>query len=472
MFETASTIYALSTPYGVSAVAVLRLSGRSAFAVAERLTGKAVGLLPRQAQLCTVRAIVSRETIDQGLVIPFPAPQSFTGEDLVEFQVHGSRAVINALLKILGQQPECRLAEAGEFSWRALHNGKLDLLQVEGLANLLEAETEAQRRLALESVQGQLSTLLFDWRNEIENLQAELEAQIDFPDDGLDSFNLSRWQAKVRKILWAIDRVLETHKPARWVREGLRVVLVGAPNVGKSTLLNALSKREAAIVTPQPGTTRDAIEVEIRLAGVQVILIDTAGLRESADPIEAKGIERTETELQRADLLLWVQDATRRDTWRLPNTSFPSVDLWTLVNKIDKISPNEAALISDGILISAQSGGGIAELLARLERHIRDQIKPLQSQTVLTQARQVEAVSALRQSLSQAISEDSPESGEVVIEKVNSAQRSPDYPTRSNSIELAAEQIRAALLACDRVLGRNEPERMLDRLFSRFCIGK
>lgn len=472
MFETRSTIYALSTPYGVSAVAVLRLSGRSAFAVAERLTGKAMGLLPRQAQLCTVREIVSRETIDQALVIPFPAPKSFTGEDLVEFQVHGSRAVIDALLEILGQQPECRLAEAGEFSWRALHNGKLDLLQVEGLANLLEAETEAQRRLALGSVQGGLSGTLLHWRNEIENLQAELEAQIDFPDDGLDSFDLSLWQAKVHEVLRLVDRVLETQKPARWVREGLRVVLLGAPNVGKSTLLNALSKREAAIVTSQPGTTRDAIEVEIRLAGVQVILIDTAGLRANPGPVEAKGIERTQTELQRADLLLWVQDATRQDTWRLPDIQFPSVDLWTLVNKIDKIPPDETGSVSDAILISAQNGDGIVELLALLERHIREQLEPLQSQTILTQARQIEAVSALRQSLRRAIGEESPESREITTEKVDSVQRLSDYPTRSNSIELAAEQIRAALLACDRVLGRNEPERMLDRLFSRFCIGK
>ena len=302
------TIFALSSGRGPAAIAVVRISGPSADAALKALIGKVPA--PRAAALARVRDPATKETIDQALALWFPAPASETGEDTAELQLHGGRAVIAATLGALSRLPGMRPAEAGEFTRRAFENGKLDLTAVEGLADLVAAETQGQRRQALRQLQGALGNRAEGWRQRLIKALALVEARIDFSDEAdVPEDLLGPALAIARELAGEIAAALADGGRGERLREGLTVAIAGPPNAGKSTLLNRLAKREAAIVSPYAGTTRDVIEVHLDLGGWPVTLLDTAGIRDSEDPVELEGVRRARERAQGADLVLWVVDA-------------------------------------------------------------------------------------------------------------------------------------------------------------------
>ncbi|MBU1210715.1 MAG: tRNA uridine-5-carboxymethylaminomethyl(34) synthesis GTPase MnmE, partial [Alphaproteobacteria bacterium] len=306
---SSDTIFALSSAAGRAGVAVVRISGREAGAAIAALAGQLPS--PRHAVLRRLKDPSTGALIDRGIVIWFPSPGTFTGEDIAEFQVHGGRAVIAALLASLGNLPRCRLAEPGEFAMRAFENGKLDLAQAEGLADLIEAETEAQRRQALHQAEGALSNRTGLWRANLIESMSLVEAAIDFSDEA-DVSESAIAQAEQRITVLAAeiaDHLDDAHR-GEILRDGFKVVLAGAPNVGKSSLLNALARRDVAIVSAEAGTTRDTIEVRLDLEGLPVIVTDTAGLRDAAGEIEQEGIRRALARSKEANLVLWVIDAS------------------------------------------------------------------------------------------------------------------------------------------------------------------
>ena len=300
----AETIVALSSGALPAGVAVIRLSGPATGSVLEALTGRIPE--PRRLVLTTFR--IDEAPVDTGLLAWFPAPRSFTGEDCAELQVHGSPAVVRALLRHIAAQPGARLAEAGEFTRRAFENGKLDLTEVEGLGDLIAAETESQRRQALSRLSGNLAGQIENWRGRLLDLRAEIEAQLDFSDEGDVGKLPVNFGEKVADLRSELQTAAGDVRRGRIVREGLRVAIAGPPNAGKSSLLNALSRSDVAIVTDEPGTTRDVREVAIDLGGRLVLLIDMAGLRESDSKAEAEGVRRAREEMGRADLVLWLSE--------------------------------------------------------------------------------------------------------------------------------------------------------------------
>ena len=306
------TIFALSSGRGPAAIAVVRISGPRAGEALKALTGKLPA--PREAALARVRDPQTKETIDQALILWFPGPNSETGEDTAELQLHGGRAVIAATLAALARLPGLRPAEAGEFTRRAFENGKLDLTAVEGLADLVAAETQGQRRQALRQLQGALGNRAESWRQRLIKALALVEARIDFSDEAdVPEDLLAPALAIARELEGEIAAALADGGRGERLREGLTVAIAGPPNAGKSTLLNRLAKREAAIVSPYAGTTRDVIEVHLDLGGWPVTLLDTAGIRETGDPVEMEGVRRARERAQGADLVLWVVDAGEAD---------------------------------------------------------------------------------------------------------------------------------------------------------------
>src|SRR6185369_5121071 len=309
IMKEADTIFAISSGAGLSGVCVIRVSGPESFNAA----GKLVGRLPgrRRAGLRKLRNPTSGEVIDRGIVITFAGPRSFTGEDICEFHVHGGRAVQGAMLDALGVLPGLRAAEAGEFTRRAVRNGRLDLLAAEGLGDLIQARTEGQRRQALHHSLGKASSVIEDWRHRLIAILGRVEAAVDFieePQGAEDALGVAT--ESLKSLVAEMREALTVARRGAAIREGVRVVLAGPPNVGKSSLLNVLARREAAIVSAIPGTTRDVIEVMIELAGIPVIVSDTAGLRDgSGDEIETAGMERTRRELKAADIIVWVTAA-------------------------------------------------------------------------------------------------------------------------------------------------------------------
>lgn len=433
--EEYPTIVAVSSGNGRAGVAVLRISGPRVRFVLETF----VGLVPRprQATLRQLRS-ASGEVIDTALVLFFPAPASFTGEDVAEFQVHGSRAVLAALLAALTAIPDIRLAEAGEFTRRAFEAGKLDLAAVEGLADLIDSETEWQRKQALRQMEGALGQAAESWRHRLIQAMALLEAEIDFSDEGdVSGPLLSEAVAGIATVLDDLKDALGSFRMGERVREGFVVVLAGPPNAGKSSLLNALARRDVAIVSPQPGTTRDTIEVRLDLAGFPVTLVDTAGLRESADPIEAEGVRRAMALAERADLVLRLRGIDSP-----PNRIGEAARELALATKADL--PGEIA--PDELAISVRSGAGLDELLAT----IADRFAALGSAepALLTRERQRVAVTDAVQALDRVVN------------------------GRHDQAELLAEDVRIAVRSLERLVGRVDVEDVLDELFSGFCIGK
>jgi tRNA modification GTPase len=437
MLRTTDTIFAAASGFGRAAVAIIRISGPATGAILEALAG-GVPDQPRRMSLRVLRHPQTGEALDQALVVWMPGPNSFTGEDQAELHIHGGLAVRSAILAALGLIDGCRAAEPGEFTRRAFLNGRLDLSRVEGLADLIDAETEAQRRQALRQLEGLLGQAVEAWREEALQILALLEAALDFSDEGDVPEGLEREARERGERLWAALAETLARPSGERLREGFVVVLAGAPNAGKSTLLNALARRDVAIVSPIAGTTRDAIEVRCDLGGLPVVFVDTAGLRDSLDPVEREGVARARARAASADLVLWLA-APDADPVR-PEGATPGLVVGT---KADL-----AVVPSADVVVSAASGLGLDTLLARIETEARWALGG--GDAVLTRERH-------RQALEQASA---------------TLDRALELLRRDQPMELAAEEIRLATRAIGRITGRVDVEDMLDRLFGSFCIGK
>jgi tRNA modification GTPase len=416
---------------------------------------------PRKAALVRVRDPASGEIIDDGLALWFPGPKSETGEDVAELQLHGGRAVIAAVLAALGRLEGLRMAEPGEFTRRAFENGRLDLTAVEGLADLIAAETEAQRRQAYRQLNGLLGNRAEDWRKRLIGALALVEARIDFPDEGDVPEDLIRPALKAARALRdEIAEVLAGTQRGERLRDGLVVAIAGPPNVGKSTLFNWLAKREAAIVSEIPGTTRDVIEVHLDLAGYPVTVLDTAGIRVSNDPVEREGIARAQRRAADADLVLWVIEAGGEETNRKSQTIDVNLadhaGIWLVENKADLVGSNESRITNSEqeckfglrFRVSARTGQGmnhISDGIAHYAvRYFEDS-----GAALITRGRHREALTRAAEALDRALASDLP-----------------------NGEEIVAEELRLAARWLGRLTGRVDVEDILDVIFRDFCIGK
>ncbi len=440
---TAPTIFAQTTGRGAAALAVIRLSGPGTAAALAALGLDPVPA-PRVATRVRLRAPDSGVVLDDALVLWFPGPASFTGEDVAELSIHGGRAVIEAVAGALSRIQGLRPAEPGEFTRRAFENGKLDLTQVEAVADLVAAETEAQRVQALDQLGGGLGSRFEGWRSRLTAIIAEVEAAVDFADEEIPDDLLAGINPKILGLIDSFNLHIDEGDRGERLRAGLRVVILGAPNVGKSSLLNAIAGRDAAMVSTTAGTTRDVIEVHLDLGGLPVILSDTAGLRDSLDALEAEGVRRARDRADSADLRLVIFDAS------CPSPDAASAALLgpgslAVLNKID-LAADEAT--PDFVRVSARDGRGVKALLDRIEKILADRLGQ-GGPAPLTRARHRAALVEARDSLLRALEGD--------------ATAAP---------EILAEELRAAARALGRVTGRVDVEDVLGRIFSEFCIGK
>lgn len=442
----ADTIYALSSGAGPAGIAVIRLSGPSAGPALLRLTERDTLPTPRMAVFAQLRDPADGGPVDDGLALWFPGPDSYTGEDVVELHVHGGHAVIAATLEALGRMDGLRMAEPGEFTRRAFMNGKMDLTAAEGIADLIAAETGAQRRQALRQTEGDLGRLFDGWREALTRALAHFEAAIDFPDEALPDTITDQATHEILALVDTISLYLEDSMRGERLRQGLEIAIVGPPNAGKSSLLNRLARRDAAIVSETAGTTRDVIEVAMDLGGYPVVLADTAGLRDAAGDVEKEGVRRARQRAERADLRIAVFDGG--DTAGFAATA-DVIDAATFValNKSDLGSPAiDVEAPNLGIhRISVKSGEGIEALLDDLEEEVRARIG-LTAEPAITRARHREALT----------------------ECLDALRRSLD----ATLPELIAEDLRLAIRALGRITGRVDVEALLDTIFRDFCIGK
>jgi tRNA modification GTPase len=433
------TIYAPATAPGRAAIAIIRLSGPEAGPALRALAGR----LPpaRVARHVRFHDPDTGEELDDGLALWFPAPRSVTGEDVAELHVHGSRAVLAAIMAVLSRRG-LRLAEPGEFTRRAFLNNKLDLTQAEAVADLAAAETEAQRRQARRQLDGHLGGLYRGWAERLLRLLAHLEAAIDFPDEDLPPAIEAEVADGSAGLAEEIERHLGDGRRGERLRDGIAVAIVGPPNAGKSSLLNQLAQREAAITSPIAGTTRDVIEVAIDLAGYPVVLADTAGLRDSADVIEQEGLRRALKRAEEAELRLFVFDATRPED-AAGATAWPGPDTLLVANKID-LAHDLGALPAGAILVSALTGEGLPPLIGALTSRISETYDV--TAPVLTRARHREALETALAALRRSLAAELP--------------------------ELRAEDLRLAWRSLGRITGRVDVEDLLDVIFRDFCLGK
>ncbi|MDJ1158712.1 tRNA uridine-5-carboxymethylaminomethyl(34) synthesis GTPase MnmE [Chelatococcus sp. SYSU_G07232] len=439
MTRSTDTIAALASGFGRSGVAVVRISGAGSRFVLETMVG---GLPePRRLSLRPISDPATGELLDRGLVAWFPGPHSFTGEDAAEFHLHGSRAVIAAVLAAVTGLPDCRVAEPGEFTRRAFLAGKLDLSSVEGLADLIDAETEAQRRQALRQMDGALAQRVENWRGRLLHALALAEAELDFVDEAdVPEDLLGEALVDAASVRGEIAVELAKGRGGERLREGFTVVITGPPNAGKSTLLNALAHRPAAIVSPIPGTTRDIIEVHCDLGGLPVVLVDTAGLRDTRDPIEQEGVDRARARAATADLVLRLSAID----------SPPELPCQDDAGVLHVCTKADLGTTTDGrgLVISALTGAGLDELLAAIRERAAGALGG--GQALITRERHRHALTDTVEALDRAASA--------------AEQRLP--------AELIAEDLRLAARALGRVTGRVDVDDVLDRIFSSFCIGK
>ncbi len=434
-----TTIVALSSGPPPAGVAVVRLSGPASAGVLARM-GVALPT-PRQATLRTLRDAAG-EAIDRALVLWFPAPASFTGEDVAEFHVHGGPAVVEAVLAAACAVPGVALAEAGAFARRAFDNGKLDLTAVEGLADLIAAETEAQRRVAAREADGSTHAWAMGLRDRLVDVAARLEAAIDFSDEDLPDDLLDTVRAGLSAIAGDIRTRLGSEQAARALRDGVSIAVLGPPNVGKSSLINRLVGSDLAIVSPRAGTTRDVVEARLDIGGIPARLADTAGLRASGDEIEMEGVRRARARGAVADVVIVVRAADEaagaHDALDLP----PDAIRLDVLNKIDLAGESTAAPHELGV--SALTGAGMDTLVSALKDAVRGRMGDVSGVVVRQRQRQ------------------------ALGETVAALQRAGEAP----SVDMAAEDVRAALAGLGRLVGTVDVEDVLDRLFAEFCIGK
>lgn len=437
MSRSSDTIFALSSGRLPSGVAVVRISGPQALAAPRVLLGSVPP--PRLARYGVLRDPADGSVLDRGLILVFPGPASATGEDTAEVHLHGGRAVVARVLETLGRLDGFRPAEPGEFTRRAHANGKMDLAEAEGLADLIAAETEAQRRQALAQAGGLLSRAVEGWRTRLIRALALVEASVDFADEGDVPEDLAGPAVREAAALRGeLATALADAGRGERVRDGLVVAIAGPPNAGKSTLLNRLAGREAAIVSPVPGTTRDAIEVHLDLAGQAVTLVDTAGIRETDDMVEAEGVRRARARAGMADLVLWLS----------PDDETPPAELSGAVRVRTKADLRTGAGMVGVLPISAATGEGMDDLVARIAARAADLAGG--EPALLVRARQVAGVRAALGHLDRALL----------------------WGGQGASEEILAEELRLAARALDSVVGRVDVEDVLDALFRTFCIGK
>ncbi len=442
------TIYALSTLFGKSGIAVIRVSGKAAFSVFDKMTNIAASAaVDRKMYHTRIFDAVSHETLDDCLLVGFRAPNSFTGEDTVEINCHGSKAVIRSILEALSALPDFRLAEAGEFSRRAFYNGKMDLTAADGLADLIDAETKIQQKTALRQMGGTLFNLYESWREELVAMLAYLEAFIDFPDEEIPQDTVFKIENTVFKLIEAISGHIADNKIEERLRDGFQVVISGPTNAGKSSLINAIVKRNVAIVSDIAGTTRDVIDAYVDINGFPVIFSDTAGLRDSTDAIEQIGIKLAREKIANADFNIFLFDAENTEPDIFDEYIRAGGNFLLAANKADKISAErKAELVAKGcLLISAKNNENISVITDRLAAYF-ESIYQQSSASLMTRHRYKEAL----------------------LECLDNLQRF----NLQKEIELAAEDIRLACRAIGKITGRVEVDEILDKIFSSFCIGK
>jgi tRNA modification GTPase len=437
------TIFALSSGRPPSAIAMVRVSGPQAGPLLNALGGK---IPPARVATRVLLRNVGQQPIDDAVVLWFPGPASATGEDVAEFHVHGGRAVLAAVFAALAGFENVRAAEPGEFTRRAFENGKLDLTEAEGLDDLIHADTDRQRRQALRQLKGLLGDKARDWRAQIIEASALIEAGIDFSDEGdVPAELIAPAMAKIKTMLAEIQQVLAAQGQSERLRDGLVVAIAGPPNVGKSTLINQLARREVAIVSPHVGTTRDVIEVPLDLDGYPVTIIDTAGIRETDDPVEQEGVRRARARAADADLVLWLADSPQAEIE--PQGAAP---IWLVRNKIDLAAgggPMAEGQAKAGFEISASRGDGLPELIAALVGFAQDYFGGSEG-SAIGRARQRKLLQETAASLRCSI---------AVV---------------GQGEELAAEELRTAAHSLGRLLGRVDVEDILDVIFREFCVGK
>ncbi len=442
------TIYALSTVYGKSGVAVIRISGENAlFAIKAMTKLNCFALKPREAYFAKIFHSKTHDLIDHALVLYFKSPHSFTGEDVVEIHCHGSKAVLSSILESLSNLNDFHLAEPGEFSKRAFYHQKMDLTQAEGLADLIDAETTEQQKQALRQISGNLKSLYSSWRQELLDVLAYLEAYIDFPEEDIPDSICNNILNTVFKLKTEIQNHLELSNFGERLREGFRVVMTGRVNAGKSSLLNALIERQAAIVSDTEGTTRDAIDVHLDIAGYPVILTDTAGLRETTDNIEKQGVQIAQQKACEADLVLAVFDASKESPESFQTLINNQKNILLIANKCDMISDEQRSELQKAgfLTVSAKTKEGLPLILEKIKFFVQERLSPA-SGLLITRAR-------YRENLQECL---------LNLSNFNF----------NKEIELSAEDIRLASRAIGKITGQIEINEILDKIFGSFCIGK
>ena len=442
------TIYALSSGPGVSGVAIVRISGSEASNVIKSLTSKEVPK-PRMATLRKINNINTSELIDEGIIIWFPGPESYTGEDMAEIHIHGGKAVILALQNEISKNKNCRLAEPGEFTKLAFQNGKINLLKAESLADLISAETEIQRLQAVKIMKGKSSLKFNELREKLLKILSFVEAKIDFPEEELPDANIKKLKKDSTEVLNEIKKILDDQRVGEMIREGFKIAIVGPTNAGKSSLLNNLSNREVAIVSEIAGTTRDVVETHLNIDGYPVIISDTAGIRESKDEIEKKGIKLSLNKAENADLKLVVVDAKSVDLSGFLNDLLKNNAI-LVINKSDilKDKLDDQVTKFDHVLISLKENSNIDQLISKIKNNLKNKFVSADD-ILITRERH-------RQHLDQC------------VDHLNNFLKKND----KKDFDKAAEDLRLATRHLGMIVGKVDVEEILGSIFNDFCIGK
>ena len=442
------TIYALSSGPGVSGIAVVRVTGRNTAKIVRALTG---GMLPapKMATLKKVKNSLTNELIDEAIILWFPGPNSYTGEDLAEFHVHGSRAVVSALHSAISEFKNCRLAEPGEFTRLAFQNGKINLLKAESIADLVSAETEIQRKQAIKIMTGKSSDQFSAWRKNLLKILSHVEAKIDFPDENLPTNILNEVKKTSNTILSEIEKVLDDKKVGERIREGFKIAIVGPTNVGKSSLLNYLSRRDVAIVSEIAGTTRDVIETHLNLNGYPVVVSDTAGIRNSKDEIEKKGIKLALERAEEADLRLVVIEPKNLDFTGFLKDLFDKNSI-LIVNKSDLLQKDLDQQLKklDHVLVSIKNNSNLDVLILKIIKKLKNKFIDHED-VLITRERH-------RQHLEQCV---------FHLKNFKNKNSAEDF-------DKAAEDLRLATRHLGIIVGKVDVEEILGSIFNDFCIGK